>query len=496
MGSVARHSLVYAVGTLLGKSISFIMLPVYTRYLTPADYGVIALIEMTLDVICILAGAQLVMGVFRFYHKTEVQAERDSVVSTALLGVAMGHVLVGSFAFMAAEPISRIVLGDVQHAGLVRIAAVAMAFASLSIVPLSFIRLQDRSGLFVTATVLKLFMSLSLNILFVVYFGMGVRGVFLSTLISNAVVGIGLTAWTFYRVGFSFSAESTRDLLRFGAPLIAVNFATFFVTFGGRFFLQKSADETAVGLYSLGYQFGFLLSVAHSPFDLVWDPKRFEVAKRPDRDALLARGFVYKNLVMFPVAAGIGLFVDDVLGIMATPAFFGAAAIVPIILAAYVFQGWGSQDIGILIRERTRLMWLIHWIAAAVAFVCFVVLIPRYYAIGAAIAALVVFAIRWLMIYLVSQRLWPVRYEWRPVIILMVLSVAVVVLGLLIPAWPVVARVAVKAVMYGAYLLGIWFLGVITVDERRQLLEGWQRIRGMLSGWWRSRSAPGVPGAS
>jgi hypothetical protein len=54
---VAKHSLVYGLGMVISRSVSFIMLPIYTRYLTPADYGVMALVEMTLDVIAILGGA-------------------------------------------------------------------------------------------------------------------------------------------------------------------------------------------------------------------------------------------------------------------------------------------------------------------------------------------------------------------------------------------------------------------------------------------------------
>ncbi len=486
MGMVAKHSLIYAAGTLLGKSISFIMLPVYTRYLTPADYGVIALIEMTLDVICILAGAQLVMGVFRFYHKTEVQAERDAVVSTALLWVAAGHVLIALFVYLTADWLSLLVLGTAEHTGLVRLAAVSMAFAPLTIVPLSYVRLTDRSGLFVTATIAKLLISLTLSITFVVWMGMGARGVFLSTAISNAVVGITFTVWTLRQVQFAYSERATRDLFRFGVPLIAVNFATFFVTFGGRFFLQHSADETAVGLYSLGYQFGFLLAVAHSPFDLAWDQKRFEIAKRSDRDALLARGFVYKNLLMLPTAGAIALFIDDVLRIMTTPAFHPAATVVPVILVAYVFQGWDSLDVGILVRERTRVMWGIHWVSALVALGCFLILIPRYHAMGAALAAAITFPIRWTLIYYSSQRMWPVRYNWKPVIRLSALTITMVFTGYLLPELTITWSLAIRALLFAIYSMFVWRLGILEEVEKQRLIALLKSVRAL---WPKARRA-------
>src|SRR5690242_17381555 len=87
---LGRHTVIYAVGILAGKAAAFIMLPLYTRYLTPADYGVLELIEMTLDLIAIVAGSRLGAGVFRLYHDAETEEQRRSVLGSAflVLGVA------------------------------------------------------------------------------------------------------------------------------------------------------------------------------------------------------------------------------------------------------------------------------------------------------------------------------------------------------------------------------------------------------------------------
>jgi len=469
MASVARHSLVYAVGALLGKSIAFIMLPVYTRYLTPADYGVIALVEMALDVIVILAGAQLVLGVFRFYHRTSDAEEKNRIISTALIGIAFAHVVVGGFSFLAASRISQFMLGTSDYADVVRLAAAAMTFSALTIVPMSYMRLRDQSGLFVTATIVKLVIQLTLSITFVVAMRMGVKGVFTSTLIANVVVGVWLSWWTVREVGMKFSAGANRDLLRFGIPMIAVNFATFFMTFGGNYFLQSSADESVVGLYRLGYQFGFLLAVASSPFDMVWTPKRFEIAKLPDRDSLLARGFIYQNLILIPTACAIALFVDDLLRVMAAPAFWDAASVVPLVLIAYLFQGWGTQDIGILIREQTRLMWGIQWFSAIVAYLLFVTLIPPHKALGAAGAVTLTFALRWALIYLVSQRLWPVQYNWRPIWKLLVLTIGAVGIGHFLPASGLGWSLGLKGLIYLGFLCLVWNWDIIALSDKQEV---------------------------
>src|SRR5690606_26127762 len=113
---------------------------------------------------------------------------------------------------------------------------------------------------------------------------------------------------------------------------------------------------------------------------------------------------------------GLMLFVEDLLRILSPADYWGAARLVPVILAAYVFQSWaGVQDIGILVRERTSWLAVANWIAALVALAGYALLVPRFLAAGAAWAAVAAFFVRWLLTYRISQRLWPIRYRWGPV---------------------------------------------------------------------------------
>jgi O-antigen/teichoic acid export membrane protein len=473
MRGVGRHTLIYGLGIVLSRSISLLMMPVYTRFLTPADYGVMALIEMTLDLVSIVAGAQLVVGIFRYYHKTESESEREAVVSTSFFALAASYALVGFIAFLAAEPLARLLFPTGEHAGLIRIAAGSLAFQSLTMVPLAYARVQDRSGLFVAATLTRLLLSVVLAVLFLVVMGMGVRGVFLATLFTNILIGTVLSIWIVRKVGVNLAPDSVRDLFRYGLPLMVTQVASFVLTFADRFFLQRAADETAVGLYNLGYQFGFLLQiVGFTPFDMVWGPKRFEIAKRADRDEILSRGFRYLNVGLITVAVGISLYVGDVLRIMATPPFFSAANIVHIILVAYILQCWTiAQDIGILVSERTKFVTYASWTAAAAALILYALLIPPYGAWGAAVATVLAFMVRYGMTYYYSQRLFPIRYEWGPILQLVALGLAAAGAGLLLPNIPVFPSLLVRTVIVALYLAVLWKSTILTADERKAMVS-------------------------
>jgi O-antigen/teichoic acid export membrane protein len=232
--------------------------------------------------------------------------------------------------------------------------------------------------------------------------------------------------------------------------------------------LQRTWGEDAVGVYHVAYRFAVMLPlIASAPIARVWGPKRFEIAKRDDRDFLLSRGLLYQILA---IAAGylcISLFVGDVVRLMTTPQFYGAAAIVPVVMLAYIFNIMaGNQDIGILVSEKTRYLFVIDWIAAGTAMTGFLLLIPSFGLMGAASATVVAYVVRWGLIYLVSQRLWRVNYQWAP-ILKVALFTAVPLAGAYLvrfenPWVSFASRVGWVLVFFGA----VWWGGLLTERER------------------------------
>jgi O-antigen/teichoic acid export membrane protein len=453
---------------LISRSVSFIMLPIYTRYLTPADYGVMALVEMTLDFISIIGGAQLALGVFRFYHREDSADARQQVVSTSFVIVGALYIVVGLAVFLLAHPLSNLLFDGPAQTGIIRIAALNLAANCLLIVPLAFARVRDLSMLYVSANVGKLVLAVALNIVFVVILQRGVTGIFLSALISNAAVGLVVSVWLVREIGVRPSREWTRNLVRYGLPLMGMQVATFLTTFSDRYFLQAASDEARVGLYSLAYQFGFLLyAVAFTPMDMVWGPKRFEIATNHDGKELLSKGFLVHNVLLWTTAMGISLYVGDVLRVMATPAFLPAAQVVPLILLAYIFQGWASiQDIGILVAERTEFLAIANVVAAVVAVSGYAILVPLYLQWGAAAATVLAFGTRYLLTYRFSQHLWPVRYGWRPIVVLILWATCISAIGLYLPTMPLLPSLSVRTGLVLVFGAGLWLLPILGPTDR------------------------------
>ena len=471
MSRIGKHGLVYGGGIILSKAVAFIMLPVYTHYLTPADYGLLQLVDMVLEVASIVAGSRLGAGIFRYYHKANTPGKRRAVLSTALIVLVTSYATAATAILVFAPTISRVAFGSPEQVTLVRIGGLSLAFESLLLVPFAYLRLRDKSLFYVGVTTAKLVLQVSLNIVFVVALRLGAQGVLLSTLVANLLVGAALTIYVLKGVGLRLSGSAARDLLRFGIPFVGTQVATFIMTFGDRYFLRLDSGATTVGLYGLAYQFGFLLAqLGELPFSLVWEPARFEIANRPDRDELYSRAFIYFSIVLLTIGVLITLFVGDFLRIVAAPAFLPAGRLVPIILIAYVLQSWTvMHNIGMQVQERTEYYTLANWVGALVALAGYALLIPRLLGLGAALATVASFGVREWMVYALSQRLWPVHYRWTPVIRLSLLAISVGVVALLLPRFTVLWSLAARAILLAAYFGALWHIGVLSEDERRAI---------------------------
>ena len=469
MGSLGRHSAIYGLGLFLTKAVAFVMLPIYTRLLTPADYGVLQLIIMTFEVVTILAGSRIAFGIFHFYHKAEDETRRHRVLSTASVLLAVTYAGAALTTIAAAPAVANLVFGgDQRYVTFVRVAAASMAFEGLSLVPTAFFQLQNRSRTFVLVSLGKLGMQVTLNLIFLLPLGLGVLGVLLSSMITNIVFGTALSVRMLSSIGWRFERAAARGFVRFGLPLVVMQVATFLLTFGDRYFLNRAGGTTEVGLYGLAYQFGFLVvTIGFAPFQRVWDPQRFAVAKQPDKDAIFARVFIYLNVLLVSAALGIALFGGDAIRMIAAAPFHASAAFVPVLAAAYVFQCWGSfLNIGIYITEKTEYFTLANYLAATVALAGYLLLVPMWLAWGAAITTLVSLTVRAWLAHLFSQRLWPVQYRWQPIVRLASLAAAVGLVSALTPELAIAVSLAYHAVLYLIFAALAWTSPILNSEER------------------------------
>ena len=418
MKKIGRHTLVYGAGIVASKLVSFIMLPVYTHYLTTADYGVLELLGTTIDVIGMIGGLGLGAGIFKLHADAKSDTERRHLMSTAMLGSGGLSVIIATLGIIASPAMTRALFDPGMTPDYFRMFFLIFLFQNVGNIGLAHVQVEERSKLFVGLNVAKLFVSLSLTIYFVVVLEWSIRGVLLANLIATITFGILMTWYTLRRAGFGFRSEIFVALSRFGIPVAIWTIGSFVLTFSDRYFLNHFEGASAVGIYSLAYKFSFLLSTfAVAPFSQIWEPRRFAIASQPDAGELYRKLFTYMNVALFVGSAGIILFIRDVLEITVDPSYLTAYRVVPLLLITTILQQWtGYCNFGLFLRNATNLYGWSAVVGVVAALGLNAVLIPRFGMFGAAWATVLAYAVRFIPVYVLAQARYRVDYDWGKVV--------------------------------------------------------------------------------
>lgn len=128
---VLQTSTIYLIGGLIGRAVGFLTIPLYSRFLSPAEFGIVELIELSTEIIAITLGMQAIgTAMTRIYHEQKTPEQERAVVSTSVMAAAILSSTVALIAILLAAPLSRAVFHSLDQAPLMRVAFVAMFFCT------------------------------------------------------------------------------------------------------------------------------------------------------------------------------------------------------------------------------------------------------------------------------------------------------------------------------------------------------------------------------
>ncbi|WP_212637701.1 lipopolysaccharide biosynthesis protein [Desulfocicer vacuolatum] len=485
MKSLGKHFMVYGVGRILGKLAAFFLIPIYTSYLTTEAYGTLELLELTTYVVGMFVAAGIGQAVMRFYYETNISFQRRQIVSTSLISVWIISICATVILILNASHFSMMIFQGVENTTLFKLIFISMMISIVNEIPLSFVRAQQKSFLFTMLSLLQLIIALGLNIFFLVILGWGVQGIILSGILSQGGIGCFVLIYTLKYCGIHFSWDWFKKMLLYGLPFIPAGLGYFVLNFTDRFFLQRFVSLSDVGIYSLGYKFGMILSpMITEPFLSIFQPKMFELADGEGAQAFVSSVMTY--LVFLEVFAGLGIavLIQDVIHIMSDRAFWSAGGVVPLILLSYVFvAGNAVLQVGILIRKKTK--WIGYMVAGAAAMnvILNYFLIPWYGYWGAAYATVISTFFLLIICYFLSNRIFPVSYEWKRLIKIILLATAIYWTAGQIHLGCSYLSMGVKIVLVMMFPFLLYLCRFYNHAETNKLREVLLRFHGRIPGW-------------
>jgi O-antigen/teichoic acid export membrane protein len=476
---LSKNLAIYGLGDVAVTGVNFLLLPVYMRYLTAEDYGVLTLLGSVEVIAKILFRWGLDGSFMRFYYDCEDSAARQKLASTIfyfLLAVS-GVLLLVSLA--AAPAIVALLDGSPSTVRALRIVLVNTFAIGFTFLPFHLLRMEQRSKTFSALTLARSVSTLLLRIALVVGLGMGVMGVVLTDIAVTAAILLVLLRFFAPLIRPVFSREVLRESLRFGLPRMPHAFAQQVMAVGDRFILTRFRSLAEIGVYSIGVSFGLTLKLFLSAFEYAWAPFYYATAREPGAERIFAGVTTYGVAILSLMTAGLSAIGSDLLALMAKPDFAAASGIITWTAIGVLLQGvYLLTSIGLNITKNTR-YYPVATTAAAVTNVGLnFVLIPRFGIIGAAWANGAAYAVQAVVAFRFSQRVYPVAYEWGR--LARVAAAALLAYGCarMLPSMPpalgVLARGGTVVAVFTALLAATGFLR----SDELQVLQRFRRPPG------------------
>lgn len=462
-----KHASIYGAGNVLGKVVGFFMIPFYTHYLNPADYGMLELLDLSLTLTTLILTMWLNASVVRQYNDFAESKNRNQAVSTVLIFASFIGMIVTVVGIQFSRPLSTLILNTPDLHFYVSLEALSFLVASVNVVCLSYLRARQQSRLVVATGLANLFLSLLLNIYFVAVQHTGVVGVLYSGLISSTVVTIPLAIQTIRHVKLSFSATKLKGIIVFGAPLIISSVATFAVNFSDRFFLRHFTTISTVGVYALGYKFGFMLSLlVVQPFDMIWQARIYDIAKQEKSGEMFSRLFEYYCFLLVTAALALSIGIKELLHVISPGDFQAAYKVVPVVALAYVFQGMNRFFLaGTYIAKRTMRLGPVGLASAGANIALNLLLIPRYGMLGAAWATAFSFFFMSALTFIASQRAYPIPYVFTRVVSMIGCAILTYLISITVTLPNLAWQLSMKIVLLAAFPIVLYLLGFFSKGE-------------------------------
>lgn len=410
-GKSFRSFGIYLGSSVLNKAIPFLLLPVLTHYLSTEEYGIISIYQVMISFTLALVGMGMQSNIARNFFKKDKTFLGQLVFNLSIVLVIAG-------AFFSIGLGIYLALGGTQLSipkGWLYVLPMLAVLSMFNAFNLSILRNQKRPLVFGAFELSKTVLDLSLTLVLIIIFLRGWEGRLYGILISSGVMGI-ISLWHMWRQGFiivSIKREQIESILRISMPLIPHILGGAIITLSDRVFIEEMVGTSAVGVYTVGYQFGMMLSLIAGAVSLTWSPWLYEtLAKKAWAGKLKIVKATYAlwggYLALAFLLTGVAYFL---LPFMTVKEFHGGYVYVIWVALGYAFQGMYTLvfPYGVHVG-KTSYLGITTFFAALVNLMANYYLIKLNGPLGAAQATLISYVLMFVAVWWYSHKLYPMPW--------------------------------------------------------------------------------------
>ncbi len=414
---LASQTAIYGLSSVIGRLLNYLLVPLYTRYFLPAEYGVVTELYAYVAFLVIMLTYGFETAFFNFTKKED---NKEKVYSTAMFSLLISSVIFIILSIIYSSSISEW-MGYGIESRYVQYFAVIIGLDAISSISFAKLREEEKAVRFAVIRLLNIFSNIGLNLYFIVYKGFGIEYIFIANLISS-VITILLLMPEMFISKFNFDTKLWKKMAIYAFPLLIAGLAGMTNETIDRILLKKLLPNPEIaaselGLYGAFYKLSIIMTLFIQTFRYAAEPFFFSQHKSNDNKKVYADVMKYFTIIMIVIFLGVTMFYDFVIG------FLGEAyhdergfLVVSILLLANLFLGiFYNLSIWYKLTEKTKYGAYLSIFGAIITLILNFVLIPIIGFLGSAIATLVCYFSMSVASYFIGKKHFPIPYNLKTI---------------------------------------------------------------------------------
>ncbi len=419
---LTKDTAVYGISTMVGRFLTFLLVPFYTNIFLPAEYGVVGNLYIFIAILNIVLIYGMDAAYLKFAGMPENADEKD-IFSTPYFSVFIVAVIISCSVILLKKPIYEALDIPADFYNLIYFVAPILFIDAICVIPFIKLRLQRKAKKFALFKLTNIIVNVALNLYLILKLKWGIEAVFVSNLFASLTSFVLVFPTVLNSLKFTIKTDLLKRLLKFGIPYFPAGLAGMLIQGIDRPILTHMTDLKTSGIYNANYKLGIFMMLFVNMFQYAWQPFFLQNAKEKNAKEIFSKVLTYFTLAAAIILIVISLFIGDIVKIpifhgrtLISPLYWSGLNIVPIILLGYMFNGiYQIFTAGIFIKEKSIYVPVITIIGAAVNIGINFILIPSMGIMGAAIATLASYFVMAICYFAVTQKFYKINYEFGKV---------------------------------------------------------------------------------
>ncbi len=390
---LAKGAAIYGTGVVLNRFITLLLLPLFTAYLSPKEFGIIAILTMLSVLLsCIFSfGIGVSIGIYYFIGE-ETKQKADTIWMATFVLVLASFILL-TIGVVGSEKIAFAALGSTEYRFLVILALVNTSLEISAQPSLAYLQFEEKSTQFVIISVVTTLITLGSSILFIAVLEKGLIGLMEAGVISRLMSFIIYFFIVVRSLKLSINLPLAKKLIRTGLPYVTGALCFFLIQYADRYMLEIFCGLKVVGIYSVGYSLGMVMILFVAAFSSAWTPYfNSFVNNQQEAKNLFGKVLEYYIMGMGVLCLCMFLFAMPVVVVMTTEPFYGAYSVVGLIALSQLLYGCYIIFLpGLYFAKKSGKVNLIIIVASCINIILNLILIPKWNMLGATFATVVSF---------------------------------------------------------------------------------------------------------